>query len=109
MNNPIKFSIDKSDTEKRLDVFLSEKITHLTRSFIKKTIDKGNVSINDKVIKLASKKIKENDNVSVKLINEKIKEIKASKIKLNIKFEDENILIINKPSGMVVHPGAGNH
>ena len=109
MNNTIKFSIDKNDVEKRLDVFLSKKISYLTRSFIKKMIDKGNVSINQKVIKLASKKIRENDSISVKLINEKINEIKASNIKLNIKFEDEDILIINKPSGMVVHPGAGNY
>ena len=56
MNNSIKFLIKKIDNDKRLDIFLSGKIIHLTRSFIKKNIDMGNVKINNKVVNFASKK-----------------------------------------------------
>ena len=109
MNNTIKFLINKTDSGKRLDVFLSKKINYLTRSYIKKNIDSGNVKINKKVINSPSKKIKKNDSIFIKIILNKINKIKPSKIKLNIHFEDKDILIINKPSGMVVHPGAGNY
>ena len=108
MNNSIKFLIKKIDSDKRLDIFLSNKISHLTRSFIKKIIDAGNVKINNKVVNSASKKIKENDIIFIKFIENKIDKIKPSKIKLDINFEDKDLLIVNKPSGMVVHPGAGN-
>ena len=109
MNNTIKFLINKTDSGKRLDVFLSKKINYLTRSYIKKNIESGNVKINKKVINSPSKKIKKNDSIFIKIILNKINKIKPSKIKLNIHFEDKDILIINKPSGMVVHPGAGNY
>ena len=108
-NNTIKFLINKTDSGKRLDVFLSKKINYLTRSYIKKNIESGNVKINKKVINSPSKKIKKNDSIFIKIILNKINKIKPSKIKLNIHFEDKDILIINKPSGMVVHPGAGNY
>ena len=109
MNNSIKFLIKKIDNDKRLDIFLSGKIIHLTRSFIKKNIDMGNVKINNKVVNFASKKIKENDIIFIKLIEDKINKIKPSKIRLDINFEDKDLLIVNKPAGMVVHPGAGNY
>ena len=109
MNNSIKFLINKDENGKRLDLFLSKKIEHVTRSFIKKMIDIGNVKINGKLTNSASKKIKENDNISIKLLNNEIKNLKPAKIKLSIKFEDNDILVVNKPSGMVVHPGAGNY
>jgi 23S rRNA pseudouridine1911/1915/1917 synthase len=109
MNNRIKFLIYKADKTERLDIFLSEKISFLTRSFIKKMINIGNVQINEKINYSASKKLKENDNISIKLRDEKDPKIKPSKIKLDIKYEDQDILVINKPAGMVVHPGAGNY
>ena len=66
------------------------------------------VKINQKVVSAPSKKIKENDSIIIKEIIEKKEELAPSKIQLNICFEDKDILIINKPKGMVVHPGAGN-
>ena len=109
MNNSIKFLIKKKDTQKRLDIFLSEKINDLTRSNIKKIIEIKNVKINNKTIILPSKKVKTNDVIEINLLQKKIADIPASKIKLDIRFEDNDILIINKPKGMVVHPGAGNY
>ena len=108
MNNTIKFFIEKNDSQTRLDVFLAKKMTNLTRSNIKKIIMSKFVKINQKVVSAPSKKIKENDSIIIKEIIEKKEELAPSKIQLNICFEDKDILIINKPKGMVVHPGAGN-
>ena len=61
MNNSMKFLIKQKDDDKRLDIFLSEKIDHLTRSNIKKIIESKNVKINKKITDSPSKKIKIND------------------------------------------------
>ena len=109
MNNSIKFLVRKKDNSKRLDVFLSEQIDYLTRSNIKKTIESKNVKINKKITDSPSKKVKANDTVIFELIIKRSDKLLPNKIKLDIRFEDKDILIINKPKGMVVHPGAGNY
>ena len=109
MNNSIKFLVRKKDNGKRLDVFLSEQIDYLTRSNIKKTIESKNVKINKKITDSPSKKVKANDTVIFELIIKRSDKLLPNKIKLDIRFEDKDILIINKPKGMVVHPGAGNY
>ena len=105
----MKFLVKKSDDSKRLDIFLSEKIKHLTRSNIKKIIESKNVKINKKIADSPSKKIKIDNEVVIKLLIKKSDKLLPNKIKLDIRFEDKDILIINKPKGMVVHPGAGNY
>ena len=109
MNNSMKFLVKKRDDSKRLDVFLSEKIKHLTRSNIKKIIESKNVKINKKIADSPSKKVKINDEVIIELLIKSSDKLLPNKIKLDIRFEDKDILIINKPKGMVVHPGAGNY
>ena len=109
MNNSMKFLVKKNDDSKRLDIFLSEKIKHLTRSNIKKIIESKNVKINKKIADSPSKKIKIDNEVVIKLLIKKSDKLLPNKIKLDIRFEDKDILIINKPKGMVVHPGAGNY
>ena len=108
MNNTIEFLTNKEDDEKRLDVFLSKKMEDLTRSNIKKIIEANNVKINHKIVNSPAKKIKINDLIIVNFLLEKKDTLLPSKIKLDIRFEDKDILIINKPKGMVVHPGSGN-
>jgi len=109
MNNSMKFLVKKRDDSKRLDIFLSEKIKHLTRSNIKKVIESKNVKINKKITDSPSKKVKINDEVIIKLLIKNSDKLLPNKIKLDIRFEDKDILVINKPKGMVVHPGAGNY
>ena len=109
MNNTIKFSVDKKNNGKRLDVFLAENINHLTRSFLKKLIENEQVELNKKVLKTPSTKVKYNDQVIISIIENNVKNIRPKEIKLDIVYEDNDILVINKPKGMVVHPGAGNH
>ena len=109
MNNSIKFLVDEKEMGKRLDIFLSKKIDYLTRSNIKKIIESNNVSINEKIINFSSKKIRFKDKVEINFVVKNPKKLLPSNIKLDIRFEDDDLLIINKPKGMVVHPGANNY
>jgi len=108
-NNTIKFLIDENDVGKRLDIILSEKVANFTRSNLKKMIETNNVTVNNTIITSPSKKIKLLDKVIVTLAGIKQENIKPNKIKLDIIYEDKDILVVNKPAGMVVHPGAGNY
>ena len=108
MNNTIKFYVDLKNSGKRIDIFLAENISHLTRSFLKKLIANKNVKLNDIVLNSPSTKIKFKDKVAINIINKSVIDIIPKKIKLDIIFEDKDILVLNKPKGMVVHPGAGN-
>ena len=109
MNNSIKFLVNEKEEGKRLDIFLSKKIDYLTRSTIKKVIESNNVSINEEIINFSSKKIKSRDKIKINLAIKNSKKLSPSNIKLDIYFEDEDLLIVNKPKGMVVHPGANNY
>ena len=105
----MKFLVSEKDDGIRLDIFLSKKIDHLTRSNIKKIINSDYVKINKKIADSSSKKVKLNDIIEIKFLIKNSDKLLPNKIKLNIHFEDQDILIINKPKGMVVHPGAGNY
>jgi len=108
-NNSTKFLITDQEAGNRLDIILTKLLPDLSRSNLKKIIELKKVKINNTIIESPSKKLKINDNVEINLIpNDEIK-ILPAKIKLNIVYEDEDILIVNKPAGMVVHPGVGNH
>tara|TARA_B100001057_G_C22670197_1_gene879531 strand:+ start:22 stop:1002 length:981 start_codon:yes stop_codon:yes gene_type:complete len=109
MNNTIKFSVGTKDNGKRLDVFLSENIEQFTRSFLKKLIEDQHVVLNDKILSSPSTKVKYDDKIVVKIIQKNSKKILPKEIELDIIYEDKSILVINKPKGMVVHPGAGNY
>ena len=109
MDKTTKFLVNKKDNGERLDVFLTKTITSLTRSYIKKLIEKNKVKLNKIINNSPSTKIKTNDKIIINIIEEKNLKIIPNKIKLDIVHEDKDLLIINKPKGMVVHPGAGNY
>ena len=109
MNNTIKFSVDIKNSGKRLDVFLTENIDQFTRSFLKKLIEDNQVKLNNKITPLSSTKVKYKDLIIVNIVEKNTKDIVPKKIDLDVIYEDKSILIINKPKGMVVHPGAGNY
>ena len=104
----MNFEVNKKDSNFRLDVFLNEKIEYLSRSRIKKLIEMKKVKINNDISVSCSKKLKEGDVVKISIINTTEETILAKNMKINIIFEDNDILIVNKPSGLTVHPGAGN-
>ena len=109
MNNTIKFSVDAKNSGKRLDIFLAENVKELTRSHLKKLITNKQVKLNESVFSTPSTKIKYKDNIQINIIQNDIQNLTPNRIKLNIIYEDKDILIINKPKGMIVHPGAGNY
>ncbi len=108
MNNTIKLLVEQNDSGKRLDIYLTEKIDFLSRSNIKKIIFSNKVKINKKLVNFPSKKIKLNDDIVLCFEYQKSSKLIPKKIELEIKYEDNDILIVNKPKGLVVHPGAGN-
>ena len=108
-NNPIRILINEKDANKRLDVVLAEKLREYTRSNLKKIIKEKNIKINNKKVTHPSTKVKIGDKISILIKNIENSDLKPFKLKLDIIFEDKDLLIVNKPSGMVVHPGAGNY
>ena len=108
-DNSTKLLITEEDAGSRLDIILTKLLPELTRSNLKKIIELNQVKINNIIINSPSKKLKINDNIEINLIPKQEIKIEPYKTKLNIVFEDKDILVINKPAGMVVHPGAGNY
>ncbi len=108
MNNTIKFSIDTKDSGKRVDIFLAENIKQFTRSFLKKLIEGKQVKLNDTTISSPSAKVRYKDRVLINILKINEEKITPKKINIDVIFEDKDILVLNKPKGMVVHPGAGN-
>ena len=104
----MKFLVNEINSGERIDIYLSKKINFLTRSFIKKLIEKNGVLLNKKKTQTSSIKVKVNDEVLIDIIKEKKDRILPKKMNLDIIFEDKDIIVLNKSKGMVVHPGAGN-
>ena len=98
--------IDENNIGQRIDKYLTDN-TEYTRSKIQKMIDNGNILVNGKEVK-SSYILKEDDNIE---INDYIEEtdIIPENIPLDIYYEDEDLIVVNKPSGMVVHPAPGNY
>jgi len=103
----INFTIDKSQAGQRLDVFMAQKDTGLSRSQVKHVVEEGDVLVNGLVPKV-SQKLKEGDIVELTLKPAKEAVAVAQNIPLDIVYEDETIIVVNKPAGMVVHPALGN-
>lgn len=96
---------DENDENTRLDNYLSDLYENFSRSQLQKLIKDGNVLINDE-IKKPSYKVRLGDNVAIKAAEEKEIVIQPQNIELNIIWEDENMAVVNKPSGMLTHPTA---
>ena len=109
MKNTIKFSVDEKDSGKRLDKYLAENINEFTRSFLKKLIKEKQVKLNNTILFNPSTKVKYKDQIIINIIDKNRQNVIPKKIKLDIIHEDKDILIVNKPKGMVVHPGANNY
>lgn len=102
------FTANTEDEKKRLDAWLAEKLGEFSRTYINKLIDDGYIDVNGANEK-ASYRLKEADKVGVNIPDAAPLEVKAEKIRLDILYEDNDIIVLNKPKGMVVHPAAGNY
>lgn len=96
-------NITTENVDKRLDVFLSECLTEFTRSYIKNLIEKGSILVNGKSQK-AGYKLRENDSIFLDITAPEKLEAKPEEVDFEIVFEDGDLLVINKPQGLVVHP-----
>lgn len=104
-----KITLKYSGTGKtRLDSFISEEMSDLTRSQIQKFIKDREVSVNDEIISKTGYKIADQDVISFTVPEEKPIEAVPENIPIDIVYEDEDVLVVNKPQGMVVHPAAGH-
>ena len=104
----MEYIVSREDAKKRLDIYLKEKNEKLTRSYIKKLLEDGNILVNNKNEK-SGYMIKENDKITLNLPDVKPIEARPEDIKLNIIYEDDDIIIVDKEKGMVVHPANGNY
>ncbi|SNX55296.1 RluA family pseudouridine synthase [Thermoanaerobacterium sp. RBIITD] len=103
----ISLIAEKDDLNKRIDVFLASELDY-TRSYLKKLILEGLVIVNGSIIK-PNYKLKENDVVNVTIPEAEKIDIIPENIPLDIIYEDNDIIVVNKPKGMVVHPAPGNY
>ncbi len=106
--NEIVFDILPEMEDERIDKCISNYMENLSRSYIQKIIKEGNVYVNDAVIK-ANYRAKVDDRVRFTIPDSVEPDIPAQDIPLDILYEDEDILIVNKPKNMVVHPAPGHY
>ena len=104
----MKYVVTFKENGERLDKAVALLNSELSRSFITKLIDEGKITINGKVEK-PSFKVKGNDEINIEEIVDVKSDIKEEDIPLDVVYEDDDILIINKPQGMVVHPANGHY
>ncbi len=102
----ISVSVQESDNGKRLDTFLSEHFKEISRSHIQRLIKSKNVFVNQQMRK-NSFRVSEGEQIEIILPEPPAFQLQAEEIPLDIVYEDEEIIVINKPSGMIVHPAAG--
>ena len=103
-----RFEVDHGQVATRVDKFMCEKLQHSSRNRIQKAADAGYVHVNDKPVK-SNHKVRPGDIVTLMLDRPRFEtSIEPENIPLDIVYEDADLMVINKPAGMVVHPGCGN-
>ena len=100
-------NVDIENANKRIDVFLSKIDENYSRTTIQKMIENEKISVNGQKIR-QSYKVQVNDKIEIEEEPPKEIELKPQEIPLEILYEDNDIIVINKPKGMVVHPANGN-
>ncbi len=108
MKKTYEFTIEEQNVGYRVDQFLSDAIPEISRTYIKKLIEENSVMINTANCK-SSYKLQLGDKVNVEVPEPEELNIKAQDIQIDIVYEDEHVLVVNKPQGMVVHPAPGNY
>ncbi|WP_341878289.1 RluA family pseudouridine synthase [Defluviitalea saccharophila] len=102
------YIVESEDAGKRVDVFLTNELEEVSRSFIQKLISDEKIKVNQKTIK-SNYKLRLDDIIDVEIPDPEPVEILAEPIPLDILYEDKDIIVVNKPQGMVVHPAPGHY
>ena len=103
-----KFLVDDEFTDERIDKYLSELLTNQSRTYIQKLIKDGNILVNEKTVK-ANYKVQGNDKININIPEPVSANIIPEDIPLDIIYEDDDVLIVNKPKNLVVHPAPGHY
>ena len=109
MEKKIDLIVSKDDHKTRVDLFLIKYNKEISRTRIKNLILDKRLKVNDQIVTNPSKKVLQNDVVNMVIPNPKKTSLKPYKYNLKIVYEDEDLLIIDKPAGIIMHPGAGNY
>jgi len=109
MEKKINLIVEKKDHNIRVDSFINKNSKEISRTRVKNLILAQNLKINNQIIKDPSKKLLINDKIEITIPEPKKATLKPYKFNLNIVYEDDDLIVINKPAGIVMHPGAGNY
>ena len=108
MEKNINIIVKNKENNLRVDVLINQREGSLSRTRIKNLILKKKLKLNDKIVTNPSKKVKIDDKINLNIPVPQVTSLKPYNFKLNIIYEDNDLIIINKPAGIIMHPGAGN-
>ena len=108
MEKKITLIVTEKEKNMRVDVFINKKEDNISRTRIKNLILNQKLSINNKIFTNPAKKISDGDVINLIIPKPKKASLKPYKYKLDIVYEDEDLIVLNKPAGIIMHPGAGN-
>ena len=109
MKNIINIIVKDAENGKRIDSFISKKEKMLSRTRVKNLILQKNLKLNNSIITSPSQKVLSGDKINLIIPEPKKASLKPYKFKIDIKYEDEDLLVLNKPANIIIHPGAGNY
>ena len=109
MEKNINFIVEENENNLRVDVLINKREELISRTRIKNLILKEKLKLNDEIIKSPSKKVLTGDKLTLNIPEPEETSLKPYDFKLEIIHEDEDLLVINKPAGIIMHPGAGNY
>ncbi len=109
MEKNINLIVKESESNLRLDVFINKREQLISRTRVKNLIIKKRLKLNDKIIISPSKKVSTGDEINLQIPTPKKASLTPFNFKLDIIYEDNDLLVINKPAGIIMHPGAGNY
>ena len=109
MEKNINFIVDLDENNLRLDVFVNKREKLISRTRIKNLILKEKLKLNNLIVHSPSKKVSTGDKINLQIPEAKESSLKPYDFKLEIIYEDDDLLVIDKPAGIIMHPGAGNY
>jgi 23S rRNA pseudouridine1911/1915/1917 synthase len=109
MKKNINYIVEENENNLRVDVLINKRNDQISRTRIKNLILKDKLKLNDEIINSPSKKVITGDKLSLEFPEPQNTSLKPYNFKLEIIYEDQDLLVINKPAGIIMHPGAGNH
>ena len=109
MKKNINLIVEEDENNLRLDVFINKREKLISRTRIKNLILKEKLKINNLIIDSPSKKVSTGDKINLEILKPEEASLKPYKFNLDIVHEDDDLLVINKPAGIIMHPGAGNY